>query len=143
MPWDKLIGTILGIEGGVHPALFVMALVVIGWLVLELRADGKARRQEFRECSTAANAIYEKRIEEQKQVLIAMERVTVAMATLSASVESRTKVINELVQGFGTLASVLEANRDRDKELGDRVEKRQEDILSLLRSCPAGRRGQG
>jgi hypothetical protein len=83
---------------------------------------------------TQANSHYEKRIEEQRQILVALERNIVSSAALTASIESRTKAINDLVQGFAALVQTQEASRDRFRELGDRLERRQEEALNILRA---------
>jgi hypothetical protein len=134
MPWDKVLGAILGMQGGVHPALFLLTLGGLAWVLLEWRKCEAARRTEYTGLLSQANTHYEKRIEEQKQILIALERNIVSSAALTASIESRTKAINDLVQGFAALVQTQEASRERFRELGERLERRQEEALNTLRT---------
>jgi hypothetical protein len=134
MPWDKVLGAILGMQGGVHPALFLLTLGGLAWVLLEWRKCEAARRTEYTGLLLQANTHYEKRIEEQKQILIALERNIVSSAALTASIESRTKAINDLVQGFAALVQTQEASRERFRELGERLERRQEEALNTLRT---------
>jgi ABC-type transporter Mla subunit MlaD len=136
MPWDELLKAILGGEG-VPPALFL--LIVLGLvfaLVVLAKAFSKseaARDAERDACANAANLIQEKRIEEGKAMLLALERTSAALAAHTAAVEGRTQVINDLVQGLAKVVQNQEAIRDQVKGGIDRLEKVHADILNVMR----------
>jgi hypothetical protein len=136
MPWDEILKGILG-GGGVPPALFL--LIVLGLvfaLVVVAKAFSKseaARDTERDLCSQAANGIQEKRIEEGKAMLLALERTSAALATHTAAVEGRTQVISDLVNGLAKVAQNQETIRDHFKGVTDRLEQGQKEILANLR----------
>lgn len=133
MDIGELFKAVLAIEGGIHPALFLLAVGALVWTVLELRKSEAARRGEYKECTEAAQQTYEKRIEEQRPVLVALERNVVALAAMTHSIDSRTAAINDLVQGFAALVNTQDVRRDHYVETIKRMESRQEENLRLTR----------
>jgi hypothetical protein len=78
-------------------------------------------------------AINEKRLEETKAVVLAMERNTHSTNERTTAIAAQASAINELTKGFAALVLTQESTRARFTELGERLEARGEAALKMLR----------
>jgi hypothetical protein len=136
MPWSEIFKQVLGISG-VHPALF---LLVVGGLAVAIVVLAKAfqRSEEARDIERAAEAknilaIQDKRIEEGKAMLLALERTSTALAAHTAALESRTKTVNEMVQALAMMAQTQQASREHFQGVAQRLEENQRVIMGIVR----------
>jgi hypothetical protein len=143
VPWDDLIKSILGIEGGVHPALFLLVVFVCGWVGLGWRQSEKERREEYKSAVEAAAAaaalVHTKREEDQKLLVLALERSTTVLAANNISNESMTQSINKVTMALGEMVTRNTEWREHIKDYHRQAEQRQNDILSMLRSLMGGK----
>jgi hypothetical protein len=136
MPWAELFKNILG-GGGVAPALF---LLIVGGLtsavIVLARAFQKSELTRDTERSNETRnllAIQEKRLEEGKAMLSALERTATALAAHTLAVESRTQTVSEMVQVLAKVAQTQETTRDHFVRVADRLEEANKTTHNLLR----------
>lgn len=115
---DDAVSQILS-QGGLLASLLVISLGVSAYLYREAR-KADARNDE----------LFEKRLEESRTTLAALERATSSGTALAASIESRSQSINDMAKGFAALAQVIDLQMKHFKDQGDRVERRLDDALS-------------
>jgi hypothetical protein len=136
MPWSDVFASILKIEGGVHPALFLLVILALFTAIIVLWRSWKEceelRRKESSEWIAQREEFFEKRFAEQKEILIALERNTTGMATLTSSLNARTEPIKEMVNGLSSLVISQQASRDHFKEQANRLEGNTGRIMQLL-----------
>jgi ABC-type protease/lipase transport system fused ATPase/permease subunit len=136
MPWTDIFKNILG-SGGVHPALFLLVVGGLAMAVIVLaRAFQRSEVARDTERSFEANnilSIQEKRIEEGKAMLLALERTSTALAAHTAALESRTVAVNEMVQALARMNHAQESSREHFKGVAERLEENQKIALGLLR----------
>jgi hypothetical protein len=127
MPWAEVFKNILAIQGGVHPALFllcVMALAFAIWRLWQaLQASEEARRKENAEWRALRETQFEQRLQETGLTRVALDHNTAGMATLVTSVEARTQPVQDMVHGLARLVSNNEMSRENFKEQANRIER--------------------
>jgi hypothetical protein len=136
MPWTDVFKGILG-AGGVPPALFLMVVggltIAIVVLARAFQKSEDARDIERANDAKSALAIQEKRIEEGKAMLLALERTATALAAHTAALESRTNTVAEMVQALAKIAQNQDATRTHFEGITTRLEEAQKETLRLLR----------
>jgi hypothetical protein len=137
MPWDEILKSILTIEGGIHPALFLAVSGCAVWFLLAWRQSEKERRQEYREMVEATSAatalVHAKREEDLKVLTLTIERSSTALTANTVSTESRIQSMNQLTMAFGEMVTRNREWQDHIKDYQRSAEQRQNEILSLLR----------
>jgi hypothetical protein len=136
MPWPEILKQVLG-GGGIAPALF---LLVVGGLsaavIVIARAFQKSETTRDTERSNETKnllAIQEKRLEEGKAMLSALERTAAALAAHTLAIESRTTAISEMVQVLAKVAQTQETSREYFSRAVDRLEEGNKETHRLLR----------
>jgi hypothetical protein len=136
MPWADLLKNILG-GGGVAPALFLLVVGGLATAIIVLaRAFQKSEATRDTERSNETTnllAIQEKRLEEGKAMLSALERTATALAAHTLAIESRTTAIAEMVQVLAKVAQTQESSRDYFSRAVDRLEEGNKETHRLLR----------
>lgn len=107
-------------QGGLLSALLVISFGVNAYLY-----------REARKADTRNDELFEKRLDESRTTLAALERATSSGTALAASIESRSQSINDMAKGFAALAQVIDLQMKHYKEQGDRIERRLDDALSV------------
>lgn len=132
MPWAEVFKNILAMPGGVHPALFllcVMALAFVIWKLWQaLQASEEARRKENTEWRALRETQFEHRLQESGLIRVALDHNSSGMATLVSSVEARTQPVQDMVHGLARLVSTNEMSRENFKEQANRIERLLETI---------------
>lgn len=126
---------------GLSGALAVLLILAVGWLVRRQNADLERYLGERDEWDTARQAINEKRLDDSRALITALERNATVLAQHSSSLDARTQAQNQLVQTVAAMAQSQEASRDRFRDQADRMERRlealertQAETLSALKS---------
>lgn len=102
--------------GWVIAVLFLLAIIALTKKNDKLQLVCDANR------TGAENAVreqFEKRLNEFKVIVDALNRSSEALAFMRVSVDARTEAINQLVAGFANLVRDLEANRERWADKGE------------------------
>lgn len=107
-------------------------------LVLVIAYQYREHQKEGREWDAERTALSDKRLDELRQTLAAIQGSAATMTALTVSVDARNAVLADLAKGFSTLVQGTEASRERFTELGKRIEDSQKEILTLLRTRNGG-----
>lgn len=118
---------------GLGYLLFVLSIGVIVWL--QKRYDHLQERyvEDRKSSDKDLAAVNDKRLDETKQVVLAMERSTMAASDQTTAVRGLATAVGDLTKGFAALVVTQENFRVRFSEIGERLEKRQEEMLTMLR----------
>jgi hypothetical protein len=114
---------------------FVLFIFSCGVIALLWRNNGNLQKQ-IREIDKASDAVLlalqEKRLAEMREVVLAIERSAASALDHTAAMSTQATAINDLTKGFAALVLTSENGAARFKEAVDRLEARQEAILSTM-----------
>jgi hypothetical protein len=113
------------LQGG-FALLFLVAAVVCWALWMENKDLRKKCVEETAAAEKATKDQYDKRLEELKTVLTALERNSVTNATMAASNQGQTKTVTDLVNAVTLLSTTMTSALDLLKGYGERIERRLE-----------------
>lgn len=128
---DEIVRAILS-ASGVWGALFLLAAMTAAFLYREVRTAEERCAAKAHETAGLLAQLHEKRLEEAKTVLTALERNTASAATRAVALESINASMAKLVEGFTILTQTQDSRGERCREQLDRVERRLDGILQML-----------
>lgn len=140
---DKVLESALNFalsQGGGWVAAVVIGIIsyfVIRALIAELREQNKRYLDSHEDAEKENRAQFEKRLEEARETLAALNRASLAQEELKKSVEARTVALNELTVGFAKFVSDADARSDRWMDFRRSIEQFQADTLATLRRLEA------
>lgn len=134
MGFDAIINALLS-QGGVWAALFLLAALTAAYLYRELRGAEERCAAAAHETAKALADLHEKRLDEAKLVLTALERNTTSSATRAVALESINTSLAKLVEGFTILTQAQDSRGERCREQMDRLERNQTTILDRVREA--------
>jgi small-conductance mechanosensitive channel len=126
--FGKLVDTILT-GSGIMGALFVLSIIALVFMWKELRSTDDKRAKEASECERLRSELFEKRLEEARLVATALQANTATIAALTTSVDARSQVLSDLLKAVQMLASDATSSRQQFGSLGDRMERKLDQIL--------------
>lgn len=103
---------------------WVVAVLLIVAIVFMVRKNDKLQGE--------LQAQFDKRLEEFKLIVDALNRAADSALALKVSVDARTDAFNKLTGGFADLVRDLEHNRERWGDRGDTWSRQLEDLRSRI-----------
>ena len=127
------------LKAGLGYVLFLFACGVIA--LMQKRNDVLQSQcsENLRQSDKDLMNLNEKRLEETKAIVLAIERSTQAANERSASAQALATAVTDLTKGFAALVLTQEGSRAQFIKLGERLEARQEQALDLLRKLSTGK----
>lgn len=134
------------LKGGFGYALAVAAFCIAAFFWTRIQTLQDTCTSDAKEAAEELKKINDERLDETKVAIVALERNTLALQNRAEAVEKLTIAFNDLTKGFAALVLSQESGREHFRELGKRLESRQEvslsrqeTVLNLLNMLSSGR----
>jgi len=125
------------VKQGLGYTLFIFACGGLIWQVKKIELMRDQFLEDSKQSDKDLREINEKRLEEREKMVLAMERGTTASNERTAGIQAQAQAIADLTRGFAALVLQQDSNRARNVELGERLERRQEEVLTIQRALTA------
>lgn len=120
---------------GLPGALLIIALSVIAYLYKQNTDLHKRVNEAIEARQQERVAVFEKRLEETKELLILVQTNNSNSAELKKTVEAMMTALNELIKGFASMVHTGELSRERFQGQANRMEQ----ILNAISNKASGR----
>jgi hypothetical protein len=128
---DKALDYLLS-QGGLLGAFLVVALIVIGFLYREGRSRETASAKERDAWAKVLQDINDKRLSENREAIMALDRNSAILAATNESSIARTGAFEQMGRGQAILSSEIASGILQAREQRDRIERNQESMKQTL-----------
>jgi hypothetical protein len=128
---DKVFEYLLS-QGGLIGAFLFISLTVNGFLYREGRARELASAKEREAWAKALQDINDKRLAENREAVMALDRNSAILAATNESSQARTAAFEQLSRGQAIMSSEISGGISQAKEQRDRLERNQEALKQMV-----------